>query len=548
MQEEIPDTKELMEEIMDTFKTKDIISFGPDKLAAGPTVESSKELIVVEGRADVLTLLRYGFTNAIATGGARIPKSLEEISRLKSVTIFLDGDHGADIQQQQLLKSIKVEYIARAPDGKEVEELTQKEINQALRRRIKASYVTSGNGTNNNGHISTNHQSTTEPFENKQQPQFNQLTKQPGIVKATKFSTTNDHKVAPRTFEPRGFENNSRSFDSKPSFENRQPFENRSQNKFSQNSGSYRQSQEHSPVADVFSQLLSEIPNIERVDMSREDRGGSRDRGSRDHGSRDNQRRNGGNDFSRSQGNNRFENNTRPLQEKTNFNRPEKSIVDMVREETESFHSKLNLPMDNFKPQETIVPQIRAENLQVKLDVPHTRGMEVPNKVMDTSKIQPAEQIQETRVISKTTISKSDSSVKQDIVKKITEIIEKKQIEEKPIIKEEPKKKVIAPLSKITDEIKTNLGKIVDDIKDKKEARLLNEKFRRISSCSAADLEHKLRDFTSDKLFAIAVDQDMNDTIKDLAKEKGAKIIVVRNSNGVKDSQIHVLTYQEINK
>jgi len=88
----------------------------------------------------------------------------------------------------------------------------------------------------------------------------------------------------------------------------------------------------------------------------------------------------------------------------------------------------------------------------------------------------------------------------------------------------------------------------LETLRTKKEARLLNEKFRRISSCSATDLENKLREFTSDKLFAIAVDQELNDTIKDLAKERGASILVVKNSNGIKDSQIHVLTYQELNK
>ena len=158
-----------------------------------------------------------------------------------------------------------------------------------------------------------------------------------------------------------------------------------------------------------------------------------------------------------------------------------------------------------------------SEGLQVKLDVPHTKGMEVPIKPTDNL---------ETEIIKK---------------EEIPEIPKK----EKP--KEEPKKKAIV-LPKITEEIKGNLGKIIDDIKDKKEARLLNEKFRRISSCSAADLEHKLREFSSDKLFAIAVDQELNDTIKDLAKERGASILVVRSSNGIKDSQIHVLNYQELNK
>ena len=489
MQEEIPDTKELMDEIMDTFKTKDIISYGSEKLAAGPTVDSSKELIVVEGRADVLNLLRYGFTNVVATGGARIPRSLEEISRQKSVTIFLDGDHGADIQQQQLLKSIKVDYIARAPDGKEVEELTQKEINQALRRRIKSNYIS----------LSNNQTQQATP------QQFNpNLIKQPGIIKATKFSTTNDHKLATpsRNFENKPFETRS----SEGRFDNRQ-------NKYSQNFNAPRPMHDHSQSGDSFAQLLSEIPDIERVDVSRE----SRDRDNRGNGrDRDNRRGNDRGDR------NNF--NRRPFQERNNnFERREKSIIDMVNEEAQNLQSKLDLKQPPILEQPSLKEEILSslsEGMQVKLDLPHAKGMEAPSKIIQSTEI----------ITSK-------------------EVFEEPKIEKKEKIKEEPKpKKKEIVLPKITDEIKANLGKIIDDIKDKKEARLLNEKFRRISSCSAADLEHKLRDFNSDKLFAIAVDQDVNDTIKDLAKEKGAVILVVRNASDIKDSQIHVLTYQELNK
>ena len=478
MQEEIPDTKELMEEIMDTFKTKDIIAFGPDKLAAGPTVESSKELIVVEGRADVLTLLRYGFTNAIATGGARIPRSLEEISRQKNVTIFLDGDHGGDIQQQQLLKSIKVEYIARAPDGKEVEELTQKEINQALRKKIKASYVSG----NNHSQVQENRPFENKSFETKPLNVSPNLTKQVGIVKATKFSTTNDNRSPPKFFE------------------------NKPQSKFVP--------QQAKPVVgsdDFFNNLLSEIPNIERVDVNRD----SRDR---------NNRRDSG---ERRERFNHHDNHNRPdnhqFTPRPDFERKEKSITDMVREEVGLIETKTNIPQEEYRKEKTIQKPIF-----------------------------------ESKTISKTTISKTDNSLKAELERKINEIVEKKIIEpekkeEKPIVKEEvkpkeePKKKQIV-LPKITDDIKHNLSKIVDEIKDKKEARLLNEKFRRISSCTAVDLEHKLRDFTSDKLFAIAVDSDLSDSIKDLAKEKGARILVVKNSTGIKDSLIHVLSYTELEK
>ena len=480
MQEEIPDTKELMEEIMDTFKTKDIIAYGYEKLAAGPTVDSSKELIVVEGRADVLTLLRYGFTNAIATGGARIPKSLDEISRQKTVTIFLDGDHGGDIQQQQLLKSIKVDYIARAPDGKEVEELTQKEINQALRRKIKP---------NGNQHTEN------KPFEKTNNFNSN-LIKQPGIVKATKFSTTANDTRHPNKF-----------------------FENKPQAKFVPQQNKPANSQ------DIFGNLLSEIPEIERVDINKEngfrDRNNSRDRdNSRDRNNRDSKYDN--NRHSKFDNNRNF--NSRP-----DFEKKEKSITDLVREEMGS----LDLTKQN--------------NLEERKEKPTF----------------------ESKTISKSTITKTDNSLKAELERKINEIAEKKAVdsekkEEKQIVKEDPKskaniretnviteetKKKQIVLPKITDQLKQSLSKIIDEIKDKKETRLLNEKFRRISSsCSVADLEQKLKDFKSDKLFAIAVDSEYSDSIKDLAKEKGAKILVFSNTSGIKDSSIHVLNYQELGK
>jgi len=376
MQEEIPDTKELMDDIMDTFKTKDIISYGSEKLAAGPTVDSSKELIVVEGRADVLNLLRYGFTNVVATGGARIPKSLEEISRNKIVTIFLDGDHGADIQQQQLLKSIKVDYIARAPDGKEVEELTQKEINKALRRRIKA-----------NSNYSSNNQFSTQ--------QFNpNLTKQAGIVKATKFSTTNDHKLA----NPKFFEN-------KP-------------NKYLQHQQSTNRQMNDHNSSDVFNQLLSEIPDIERVDVSRD------------------------RDFRRSNDRDRSNyNRQKSFNDRNRFEKKEKQIYNKVKEETGRLQSKTKSSLPEAKPsiKEELIQQV-SEGMQVKLDVPHTKGMEAPNKPID--------------------------DVKPEITKK--EEIQEIPKKEKP--KEEPKKKAIV-LPKITDDMKASLSKIIGDIKDKKRSK-----------------------------------------------------------------------------
>ena len=132
------DTKSLesseIEEKIDTdIKIGEIISWGPDELPAGPEIDTSPEIIIVEGRADVLNLLRIGVKNSIAVQGTQIPKSvINLIGKKSSVTAFLDGDRGGTIILNELLQVAKIDYIARAPEGFEVEELTRKQMIKAL--------------------------------------------------------------------------------------------------------------------------------------------------------------------------------------------------------------------------------------------------------------------------------------------------------------------------------------------------------------------------------------------------------------------------------
>jgi len=88
------ETKELIEEIISSLKTSEITTYGPEKLPAGPDIDNANELIVVEGRADVINLLKHGFTNVIALGGASVPDTIIELSKKKAVTVFVDGDRG----------------------------------------------------------------------------------------------------------------------------------------------------------------------------------------------------------------------------------------------------------------------------------------------------------------------------------------------------------------------------------------------------------------------------------------------------------------------
>ena len=126
-----------IEEQMDTdIKLGEIISWGPDKLPAGPEVDSDQDLIIVEGRADVLNLLRIGIKNTIAVQGTQIPKSVISLGKKKRmVTCFLDGDRGGTIILNELMQLIKLDYVARAPDGHEVEELTRKQMVKALQNK-----------------------------------------------------------------------------------------------------------------------------------------------------------------------------------------------------------------------------------------------------------------------------------------------------------------------------------------------------------------------------------------------------------------------------
>ena len=93
---QIPESKELSESVRDEVKKSEITSYGPETLPAGPGIATSNELIIVEGRADVLNLLRNDITSVVAVQGARVPKSVVELSKKKETTVFLDGDRGGD--------------------------------------------------------------------------------------------------------------------------------------------------------------------------------------------------------------------------------------------------------------------------------------------------------------------------------------------------------------------------------------------------------------------------------------------------------------------
>jgi len=117
-----------------------IAKYGPDKLPAGPELTGSKEIIIVEGRADVINLMKCGIKNTVAVEGTNIPKSIVDLTKKRGnkIIAFLDGDRGGELIFRELMQVAKVHYVARAPEGKEVEELTRREVIKALQTQIPA--------------------------------------------------------------------------------------------------------------------------------------------------------------------------------------------------------------------------------------------------------------------------------------------------------------------------------------------------------------------------------------------------------------------------
>lgn len=106
---------------------------------AGPSARKSDAIIIVEGRSDVINLLNSGIKNTIAIEGTSAPKSVAELTKNKTTTAFLDGDRGGDLILKELLQVAELDYVARAPKGKTVEDLSKKEVREALKKKVPAS-------------------------------------------------------------------------------------------------------------------------------------------------------------------------------------------------------------------------------------------------------------------------------------------------------------------------------------------------------------------------------------------------------------------------
>ncbi len=123
----------IVQAVREEVEKGEIITYGDDRLPAGPALKDSDSIIVVEGRSDVLNLLKYGIKNTIAVQGTSIPKTVQDLSRERTVIVFLDGDRGGDLILKEMLQVAEIDFVARAPPGTELEELTDKQIVKALR-------------------------------------------------------------------------------------------------------------------------------------------------------------------------------------------------------------------------------------------------------------------------------------------------------------------------------------------------------------------------------------------------------------------------------
>jgi len=135
------DSDELLDDVRQTMRIEKIGSIGEDKVPAGPNVLESDAIIVVEGRADVLNLLRYGIKNAVAVEGTNIPKTVVELCEKKTATAFFDGDRGGELILRELLQVADIDSVAFSPRGKSVEDMTRKEVIKTLRNKVPVEYI-----------------------------------------------------------------------------------------------------------------------------------------------------------------------------------------------------------------------------------------------------------------------------------------------------------------------------------------------------------------------------------------------------------------------
>jgi len=129
---------ELLDEVREAIRMEKLEYLGEERVHAGPHVMASDAIIIVEGRADVINLLRHGIKNAVAVEGTNIPQIIIDLCTQKTATTLLDGDRGGDLILRELLQVAEIDFVAYCPRGKSVEGMSRKEIVKALRNKVPA--------------------------------------------------------------------------------------------------------------------------------------------------------------------------------------------------------------------------------------------------------------------------------------------------------------------------------------------------------------------------------------------------------------------------
>ena len=129
--ESVMSSTEILDEVKESVRIEDISEY--EGLPAGPRVGESDAVVVVEGRADVLTLLRYGIKNAVGVEGTNVPDAVANLTQDRTTTAFLDGDRGGRLILRELTQVGDVDHVAFAPEGRSVEDLERHEVFAALR-------------------------------------------------------------------------------------------------------------------------------------------------------------------------------------------------------------------------------------------------------------------------------------------------------------------------------------------------------------------------------------------------------------------------------
>lgn len=142
------DTGRISDEVRSAVQVADIAKFRNTKIWCGPNVETGDSIIIVEGRSDVLNLLKFGIKNTIAVEGTNVPDEIKELTLEKTTTIFVDGDRGGELIARELLETCEVDFVARAPSTREVEELPHKLVMKCLKNKVTADQFISQNNIN----------------------------------------------------------------------------------------------------------------------------------------------------------------------------------------------------------------------------------------------------------------------------------------------------------------------------------------------------------------------------------------------------------------